>query len=155
MKIAPSKTNRTSTKSKPLLPLVEDLELYKLNKTSSVSWELSTQPGTVGAPTYKFQVCLLQGDETPRQMVHWRIDVQRVCVGLNVTTKETRKPIMEASMRTGPLASFHAGCRVCAGRRYDEALAVACQADTTNGNTAASDAVLRHNSRFRDFKKRS
>ena len=42
-----------------------DSVLSSKRPSSTVSWELSTQPGTAGAPTCKFQVCLLQGDKTP------------------------------------------------------------------------------------------
>ena len=141
MKVALPKGNGTQTKSAPLLPLTEDPESYKLDKTNSVSWELSTQPGTAGAPTYKFQARVLQGDESPWQMVRWRLDVARVCMGLKVTTLATRRPIMEACMRAGPLSAFSAAVQACAKQRYDAALETALAADVAAGNTAASDAV--------------
>ena len=59
MKIATPNNNGFQKKSDSILPLLEDVELYKLDKTNSVSWELSTQPGTAGAATYKFQVRIL------------------------------------------------------------------------------------------------
>ena len=89
MKIATPKSNGFQKKSEPLLPLTEDVELYKLDKTNSVSWELSTVPGTAGAATYKFQCRVLQGDKTPRQMIRWRLDVMKVVTGLNVNTVDT------------------------------------------------------------------
>ena len=140
MKVAPTKA-LYQTKSAPLLPLTEDVSLYKLDKTNSTSWDLSTQPGTAGAPTYKFQVRILQGDETPRQMTRWRLDVTKVCVGLNVTTKATRCPIMEASMRAGPLTGFNAAIETIGREAKKKALETALATDAAAGNTRASDAV--------------
>jgi len=137
MKIAQSSnTGNTQKKTEVLLPLTEDPKLYKLDKTNSVSWELSTIPGTAGAATYKCQVRILQGDETPRQMIRWRLDVLKVCQGLNATTFETRRPIMEACMRVGPLAFFHSSIHHSKQSRYDDALKNAVINDARATNTA-------------------
>ena len=141
MKVITSNGTGTQKRSDLILPLKEDPELYRLDKTNSVSWELSSQPGVAGAATYKFQARVLQGDEDARQMVRWRLDVQKVCVGLHVSTYVTRKPIMEACMRTGPLASFRSAVHVCAKARYTEALDAAYVVDAGAGDTVASDAV--------------
>jgi hypothetical protein len=86
MKIAATKSDGFQKKSDPLLPLTEDIELYKLDKTNSVSWELSTVPVTAGAARYKFQCRVLQGDKMPQQMICWHLDVMKVVTGLNVNT---------------------------------------------------------------------
>ena len=137
-------TREAPKKSEHLLPLIEDVELYKLDKTNSVSWELSTQPGTADAPRYKFQVRILQGDETARQMIRWRLDVCKICIGLHVATLGTKKPIMEACMRPGPLSAFHSALSVMAGQAYTTALEAALQTDIADGDTVASDAVRGH-----------
>jgi hypothetical protein len=93
MKISTPKSDGFQKKAEPLLPLEEDAELWKLDKTNSVSWDLSTIPGTAGAATYKFQSRVLQGDKTPRQMICWRLDVMKVVTGLNVNTVATVQPI--------------------------------------------------------------
>ena len=141
MKIVPKAETGFQKRSEPLLPLVEDVELYKLDKTNSVTWELSTQPGTAGAATYKFQGRVLQGDETPRQMVRWRLDVQRIVTGLNLTTVAAIRPVHEACMRVGPLATYNQGVIGLATARFNQAMAVALQADNTACNTTASTAV--------------
>jgi hypothetical protein len=48
MKIATPKSDGFQKKYEPLLPLTEDSKLYKLDKTNSVTWELTTVPGTAG-----------------------------------------------------------------------------------------------------------
>ena len=104
MKISPS-TERTK-KPEPLLPLQDDPELYRLDKTNSVSWDLLTDPTDANSAKYRFQARILQGNETARQMVHWKLDVEKVYTGLGVTTVATRQPIMEAMMRQGPKSAF-------------------------------------------------
>ena len=87
MKITVPKESGSQKRSTLILPLKEDIEeTYTLDKTNSVSWELSTIPGTAGAATYKFQCRILTGDEQPRQMMQWLQDVKKVCIGLHVTT---------------------------------------------------------------------
>jgi hypothetical protein len=129
MKIATPKSKGFQKKSEPLLPLMEDVEFYKLDKTNSVSWELSTVPGTAGAATYKFQCHVLQGDETPRQMIRWCLDVMKVVTGLNVNTVATVRPIHYACVRTGPLSSYSNTVTACATPLYNMALEAALVID--------------------------
>ena len=96
MKISPS-TEQTK-KPESLLPLQDNPELYCLDKTNSVSWELLTDPADANSAQYRF--------ETAHQMVRWQLDVEKVCVGLGVTTVATQQPIMEAMMRQGPKSAF-------------------------------------------------
>ena len=70
-----------------LLPLIEDDEMYRLDKSNSVVYNLKTQPAAgAGSPEYKYQVRVLQGTEDVRAILKWKGDVFKVCVGLNVTT---------------------------------------------------------------------
>ena len=142
MKIVPTKENGFQKKHDLILTLQEDVEeTYTLDKTNSISWELSSRPGTAGAATYKFQCRILTGDETTRQMIRWRQDVIKVCVGLHVDTLDTRRPIMEACMRAGPKAVFEGAISAQAKIAYLTALNAAQVADQGAGNTNASDAV--------------
>ena len=125
-------------KPAPFLPLMDEEECYTLDKSNSVSWELSTQPGTAGAVTYKFQGRILDGSESPRQILRWRNSVEKVIAGLNVTTYETTQPIIEAMMRAGPLATFHEALTYSKNYAYQQALAGAADnaaraAVTANG----------------------
>ena len=141
MKISPS-TERTK-KPEPLLPLQDDPELYRLDKTNSVSWDLLTDPADANSAKYRFQARILQGNETARQMIRWKLDVEKVCEGLNVTTVATRQPIMEAMMRQGPKSSLRQAMRFLTNRAYQQALEAAADADALagGGTTAARDAV--------------
>jgi hypothetical protein len=130
-------------KSPPVLPPEEDEEAYRLDKTNSITWELSTQPGTANAATYKYQVRILTGSELPRQLVHWRMDLNQVVAGLNLTTVATIKPVHLACMRTGPKAIYDASCNASAEESYKVALQAAIATDVAAGGgaTAAQDAV--------------
>ena len=143
MKVVLPKTNQgLQKKSFLILSLQEDVdETYALDKSNSVSWELSTRPGTAGAATYNFQGRILTGDETPRQMMRWRQDVLKICTGLHVTTLDTRKPIMLALMRAGPVAVFEGALTALAKVDYLTELNKALQDDQAAGDTTASDAV--------------
>ena len=110
MKVVLPKENPNASKSvSVLLPLVEEKDTYQLDKSNSVSFDLRTVPADNDSPKYRFLIRVLQGTETPRQIIRWKQDLYKVLTGLNVTTKATRQPIMEACMRTGPLSTFH-GC---------------------------------------------
>ena len=83
MKVVPPKDNGFQKKSKLLLALEEDTEeTYILDKTNSITWELSTRPGTPDAATYKYPCRILTGDEEIRQILRWHQDVLKVCTGL-------------------------------------------------------------------------
>ena len=102
MKIAAS-SGKSSKKVDLIIPLIEDeKEANKLTKGNSVTWEVRTLPTDNNSPTYKLSVRMLEGDETVRQMITWRMDVVKACVGLNATTLTSSCPIMEACMRTRP-----------------------------------------------------
>ena len=137
MKISPP--TEQVRKPEPLLPLQDDPELYRLDKTNSVSWDLLTDPADANLAKYRFQAGILQGNETARQMVRWKLDVEKVCAGLGVATVATRQPIMEAMMRQGPKSAFRQAICFLSNRAYQQALEAAADADALvgGGTTAA------------------
>jgi hypothetical protein len=155
MKNVIPKTAVGPKKSPPVLPLEEDEEAYRLDETNSITWELSTQPGTANAATYKYQVRILTGSKTPRQLVRWRMDLNQVVAGLNLTMVATIKPVHLACMRTGPKAIYDASCdaSMSAEESYEVALqaAIAADAATGGGATAAQDAVRARGARVSDL----
>ena len=140
MKVAVPKDGNTK-RAVNVLPLDEEPDVYKLDKTNSVSFVLRTVPTDANSPTYKYLVRVLQGDESPRQILRWYTDVEKVCTGLNATTLEAKRPIQEACMRPGPLSNYHAALNVRAKMTYNAALQAAEATDRTAGNTNASDTV--------------
>ena len=144
MKIAAS-SGKPSRKVELIIPLIEDeKETNKLTKSNSVTWEVRTEPTNNDSPTYKLNVRMLEGDEPVRQQLLWRMDVIKACVGLNATTLASRRPIMEACMRTRPLTLFTQSLAQQAQEAFNAALKAALETDTTAGNTTASDAIRAH-----------
>ena len=140
MKVSVPKETGYETKANALLPLEEDPELYKLDKTNSVQWELRSTPADANSPSHWCQVRVLQGTETPRQMSRWQIDVEKVVAGLNTTTKDAQRPLMEACMRSGPKAIFGAAIDYMAQNLFDQGLPAALATDVKNGNNLAETA---------------
>ena len=144
MKIAAS-SGKPSKKADLIIPLYQnEKESNKLSKDNSITWELYTIPTDNTSPKYKHFVRILEGDETVRQQISWRTDVIKACVGLNATTLESRRPIMEACMRTRPLTLFLESLQFQAQAGYNEALKTALEADDAAGNNNAS-TVIRNN----------
>jgi hypothetical protein len=65
-------------------------------------------------------VRILTGSESPRQLVRWRMDLNQVVAGLNLTTVATIKPVHLACMRTGPKAIYDASCDASAEDSYEQ-----------------------------------
>ena len=108
MKVAQVKNETTKPKNQVLRTLTEDTTEFRLDKTNSVTFDLRTTPADADSPKYRYMVRILTGNETVQEILHWKTDVLKVCQGLNCTDRDTRRPIMEACMRTVPLANFHA-----------------------------------------------
>ena len=99
MKVANASSNKPSKKVDHIIPLKYDESHHKLTKENPVSWELRRVPGEATSPTYKVLVCILSGDESVQQMLRWRKDVNKVCIGLNATDLDSKKPVMVTYMR--------------------------------------------------------
>ena len=135
MKVVPPKEGVQKT-TQVLLPLIEDPDQYALDKSNSVTWELRSSPTDVDSPKYKYLVRILQGNETPRQMIRWRLDVAKVCNGLNADTFATRKPLMEACMRPGVQAAFTSAVNAAKTERFRRELEAAARRDEAATVTA-------------------
>ena len=108
MKVVNYDTKERATKT-PLLPLIEDPSHYVLDKNNSVKYSLRTVPADANCAKYVFQLRILIGTESPRTILKWRDDVNKVITGLNLTTLATMKPIAETGMRAQALQLFHQG----------------------------------------------
>ena len=117
MKIVPSNDN-SKTSSKIILPLIDDPEVDKLDKTNSVSYELRSTPGDADSPKYKTLVRVLLGTESPRAVIKWRKDCSKVVRGLNITTLEPMMAIVETMMAAGPASTFTSALNIMAGTAY-------------------------------------
>ena len=133
MKVVLPKYSGSSNKP-PILSLVDDEETYVLTKANSVAWDLRSVPANADSSTYKQNVRVLQGDESIRQILRWRHDVETVFTGLNATTVATRRPLVTRLMRPNPLALFNTKMSELAGDRYNAALSQAIANDTARND---------------------
>ena len=143
MKVVVPKETTTSSK-KVLLPLLEDEEdLYKLDKTNSVYYNLRTVPADADSPTYKYQARILQGTEPIRAVLKWKLDAIKCCTGLNATTLATKQPILETTMRAGPVALFHQSLLAQATVAMEQAIEAEPDAAAKRATATVRDALGR------------
>ena len=70
MKVAPPKDVAKAIR-KLILPLEYTPEDHKMDKHNSVTFDLSTAPGTATAPKCKYQARILTGQESVRAVLIW------------------------------------------------------------------------------------
>ena len=142
MKVVPPK-EVSKTTSKILLPLEDDSEERILTKSNSVSFDLHTIPGDNTSPTYKCLARVLEGTESARTILKWRADVAKVCSGLHVTTRDTKIPVCETMMRTGPLSLFRNSPQAEAQAALELAIQSAPNRDPANPLATDKEGILR------------
>jgi hypothetical protein len=132
-----------------LLPLVEDDDVYALEKSNSATFTLNTIPTAVAGAgsTYKYQAWILTGNESVRVLLKWSDDVARVLMGLNAMTVARGLPVIYSLMRGTPRVAFDTSVRIEGTKRRLEAAEAARTASDAAGGTAAEqqaafDAVM-------------
>ncbi len=90
----------------PLLPLLPTDKVDDLTKQNSASFLLRTDPAQADSPTFKISARILQGDESLRVILRWKMTLQQVMIGLNLGTVQGKIQICEALMRGTPLTLF-------------------------------------------------
>lgn len=134
MKIAKSASDQTVMKAKqPLLPLVPEKEVEKLDKSNSVTFELRTNPTDGNSPKYKFTCRVLDGSESVRMILQWVKDNTKVLAGLNVTAIGTKVTMTETMLKGTPLALYNDKIAELAKPRFDQAVE-----DAANNNARAT-----------------
>ena len=127
MKIVPS-TYSDSPSKNFLLPLVEDPEEGVLTKENSIKFSLRCVRANA-EPKYQVQIRILTGNESVRQVLKWRRDVDRLIPGLDLTTAASACPVIMTTMTPIPAAKFavymDGDDASRAQQRYDTALAAA------------------------------
>lgn len=92
MKIDQQELNRVVNPKKfapPPIPL-DGAELKKVTKGTHLELKLKSNPGEETSPTYTVQVPILDGTETPIQVLHWKEQFERVLVGQGLNTGPPR-----------------------------------------------------------------
>ena len=85
-----------------ILPFVqEDPEVSKLTKDNSVTLELKVDPADADLAKVKYNIRIVSGTETPREIIHWVNDLlNQVFPGLGLTTGASQRAILH-TLTTG------------------------------------------------------
>ena len=94
MKVNLPKDNGFQKKT-PILTLVDDESSYRLTKANAVSFDLKVDPDSATSASYKSMVRVLEGNETIRQLLRWRQDVDKVLAGLNAKEVAERLSVLD------------------------------------------------------------
>ena len=76
-------------------------------------------------------VRVLEGNETIRQLLRWRQEVDKVLTGLNAKEVAEQLSVLSALMRPSPAATFKSELGELTNIRYNSALAAAAAEDST------------------------
>ena len=95
---------------------------------------LRSTPSNAASPTHRCQARVLQGTETPCQMMRWQMDAQKVAARLAATDVSVQRPIMEACMHPGPLSIFGGVVDGPAQVLFHQGLETALATDGANKN---------------------
>ena len=98
MKIGVQKDNGFPKKT-PVLTLVDDESSCRLTKANAVSFDLKVDPEKDNSASFKAMVCVLEGNESIRQLLRWQQDVDKVLVGLKAKEVEEQLSVLSALMR--------------------------------------------------------
>ena len=119
-----------------------------LNKDNSRTFELSSQPGTQGAATYKASVRILQGDEDLRSKLTWVKDCKAMLAGLHISTVDPALTLSSSVM--SETCYGHLTIALDARAQLIQEAAIK-QADEDNDNAAKAEAEGHDPSHYRTF----
>ena len=94
---------------KAIISLVQDASEEEVLMEHASQFTLRSVPANADSPTYKVVCRILQGTESPRALVSWRIQVQKILHGLNITTFRNAEPVVEALLNGTPGTLFQSG----------------------------------------------
>jgi len=109
-----------NTAKKPILPLVpEPIQAVKKEELTAVN--LYSDPGDHASTQVKFTFKGLNGDsKSPREILHWRRDVDRALIGLDLTAGNSQYNMAKQFMGGSTMATFDASVlRYCTQHKAD------------------------------------
>ena len=128
MKVNLPKDNGFQKKT-PILTLVDDESSYRLTKANAVSFDLKVDPDKETSASYKSMVRVLEGNETIRQLLRWRQEVDKVLAGLNAKEVAEQLSVLSALIRPSPVTMFDEELSELRGIRFNSATAEAAAED--------------------------
>ena len=133
-----------------VLPLVPNPT--PLDKSNSVTWKLSMNPGTAGAGTYEVVQQVITGDEPLREGLVWRATMPKIFKGMgaegnnNAAEADAREELIVRALKGSALAAFHAGLTTSRDAMWEAArIAARTAAAQAQGATAQTVSAAYNN----------
>ena len=140
-KAVPKEAKPEHTGPKSVISLVQDPSEEEVLMEHASQFTLRSVPANADSPTYKVVGRILQGTESIRALVNWRIQVRKILHGLNITTFGNAEPVVEALLSGTPLTLFQGGVLIA----KDENVERRAEADPDNAaairNAGPEDAA--------------
>lgn len=124
-----------------MIPALSGTTLEPLGKHNSKSFDLSTQPGTDNALTYKMTGHILDGNEDLRPKLKWVRDTKAIITGVHAQNLEPKRGIVKALTVNQTFGVFQIAMQSLPQVCFDAQMEAAIIADTANGNTNQQDAL--------------
>ena len=83
----------------PLLPLLPTDKVDDLTKQNSASYTLRTDPADAASPTFKITARILQGDESLRVILRWKMALHQIMTGLALANAAGKTQTCETVLR--------------------------------------------------------
>ena len=136
------KDNADSAKSKPILPIVPDME-EEVPKEDLLSFSLRTDPTDANSPTYKKTIRLIRGNESVREIIKWVAEARSILIGMNITAQANQIAIIKQMLRDIALTTFQTGVDNAAAIRREAAAITARNAEANDAlKQGAYNAVV-------------
>jgi len=129
-----TKTENPDKKVAPL-PLVIETKNKKSSKT--LEFKLRVNPTVQDSPTYSVQMDVLDGTETPREVLNWLFNVRKAIRGLNAADVASIDAIVKQMLRGKCVGVYTSTCDTGRRKAHEEAMDLA-EANMVNGQNVAT-----------------
>ncbi|NJO52630.1 MAG: hypothetical protein HC840_28110 [Leptolyngbyaceae cyanobacterium RM2_2_4] len=140
MKIAPSKSDGYETQRK-VAPLPMLIETNKKKTQKTLVFKLKVHPTDNNSPVYEFQMDALDGTEDTREVLQWRVNLDKVITGFNITTAEGKDRMIQQLLRGKVLTTYTAGMEHKRRELHNNRQQEAARQARLQANGQAEDAV--------------
>ena len=141
-----SKSAYTDSERKPrveaILPLLDD-EPDEEDKTKIRSFKLRTTPADADSPKFAFSIAVLDEDASVRQAIKWRLAIDKITTGLNITNGDAKHPVIQGLLIGSHLEAYNSGVNGSRSGRYLDARNLAMTALVQRAGESDADFLTR------------
>ena len=100
-------SNNDNQKPKPILSLIDDDGKEQVPKTKLRAYDLYTNPADVNSAKHKMSIRTLDGTESLRTTLKWRVDIDTILAGLALTNSHTACSTIIRQLLEGAAKAAH------------------------------------------------